>query len=247
MSIAARALGYIYGGERPEFDETAIATRIAEVLREARVPSRGSATVILRFAPDENSAEKAENGGRSTGNDAGSGGNSTKNGDGFGLSVQFERTLFDVGYAVSSLRPEAVTYEYSIPFPGFPTSFQLSAQALFDALALSWHKAGRSVRKAGEKLLMCGDAPLFGIRGKTLFTAPLTDGVPDSVERRAVIAAAREAKLDLLEEAVPHSELTGFDELFFADAAGITSLAGCDGTKFMSLAARRIVERMREK
>ncbi len=236
LDLAARSYLHIYGGERPEFDEKAIAARIAETLRANRSPARGSATVMLLFAPgDDGRCE---------------------------ISVQFERVLLDAGYAVSSLRPKAVTYEYSIPFGGFPTGFQLSAQALFDSLALRHHSATRSVRREGDRLLSCGDAPLFGIRGKTLFTAPLIEGAVDSVERRRVIAAAtrnyeskitnydkperQPLRLDFLEEAIPHSGLTDFDELFFADAAGLTSLSECDGAKFMSLTVHRILEALKK-
>lgn len=214
LDLAARAFQHIYGGGRPVFDEREFAARITALLRGERSPARGSATVMLCFSPD---------------------------GDGgCEVSAEYERPLLDVGYSVSSLRPKAVTYEYSIPFGAFPTGFQLSAQALFDSLALLHHAATRSVRRDGDRLLSCGDAPLFGIRGKTIFTAPFSDGAVDSVERRMVIAAAGRARFDTLEEAVTHSSLTGFDELFFADAAGLTSLSECDGAKFMSLAVHRL-------
>jgi branched-subunit amino acid aminotransferase/4-amino-4-deoxychorismate lyase len=54
------------------------------------------------------------------------------------------------------------------------------------------------------------------------------------------MAVAAASRLNVREEPIPHSELKSFDELFLADAAGITSLAECDGAKFMSLAAPRI-------
>jgi branched-subunit amino acid aminotransferase/4-amino-4-deoxychorismate lyase len=220
LELAARAFRHIYGGEQPVLDERVIASQIAEVLRANNSPARGSAVVMLRLAPQDNSQFSILNS---------------------QLTAEYIRTLLDVGYAVSSLRPTAVSYEYAIPFGGFPTGFQLSAAALFDHLALAHHGATRSVRRDGDKLISCGGEPLFGIQGKTLFTASFNEGAVESVERQLIIAAAKKARLDFLEEAVLHSELTSFDELFYADAAGITSLAECDGAKFMSLTVPRLI------
>ncbi len=158
------------------------------------------------------------------------------------ITVESERVLLERGYTLSPLRPVAVSYDYSIPYGGWPTGFQLAARAFFDDLALRQHKVTRSVHREGEVVLSCGEGPLFGIRGKTIFTASLIDGAVDSVERNLVIRAAEKARLDLREEPILHPELKEFDELFFADAAGITSLAELDGAKFMSLVAHRLVE-----
>jgi hypothetical protein len=216
LDLAARAFQHIYGGEKPPLYENVVTTQIAEILRSNHAPTHGSAVVTLRLAPSDFAA--------------------------FITEIEYERTLLDTGYAVSSLRPTAASYEYSIPFGGFPTGFQLSAAALFDTLALSHHEATRSVRREGDKLISCGGSSLFGIRGKTLFTASPGEGAVESVERRLVIAAAAKARLDFLEEAVPQSELKSFDELFYADAAGITSLSECDGAKFMSLVVNRLLD-----
>ncbi len=216
LDIIGRTFRYIYGTQ-PELDEKTIAKHIAELLRVNRYPAGGSATVLLCLFP------------RQYGHD---------------LLVMCERPLIDNGYTVSSLRPTAISYEYCIPYGGFPTGFQLSAARMHDALALE-HGATRSVRREGDLLISCGDATLFGIKGKTLFTAPLTIGAVDSVERRLVIAAAAKARMDFLEEAVPHSERRDFDELFYADATGITSLGECDGAKFMSLLVSRLIDALR--
>jgi hypothetical protein len=202
-------------GHAPEIDEPSAAALIAETLRAHRVPSRAGATVLVVLTPDEEP------------------------------TVEFERRLLTAGYAHSALRPRAVTYEYSIPFPAFPTSFQLSAQSLFDSLALGEHGATRSVRREGKSLLACGDAPLFAIQGKVLLTPALTEGAMDSIERRLVLEAASEARLTVCEEPILHSKLKSLDELFFADAAGITSLSDCDGAKFMSLSAPRLAAALR--
>lgn len=219
LRIAARAFEHIYGS-RPELDPETVAAGIADFLKMLRSPARNSATVMLYLVPREE-------------------------GGGCNVTREYERGLLDAGYTLSPLRPRAVSYEYSVPFAAWPTAFQLSARALFDTLALRQHGATRSVRREGEALISCGDAALFAIRGRTLFTPPLTEGAMDGVERGLVLAAAPKVRLTVREEPILHSELKIFDELFFADAAGITSLAECDGAKFMSLVAGRLAAAMK--
>ncbi len=93
-------------------------------------------------------------------------------------------------------------------------------------------------------MLSCGDSPLFAIRGRVLFTAPLTEGAMDGVEREMVIDAAAKARLTVREEPILHPDLKSFDELFCADAAGLTSLSECDGAQFMTLIATRLAAAM---
>lgn len=204
---------------QPEFDQTAIAADIASLVRENRYPEGVAVVVMLCFFPE---------------------------GEGARRLIMCERPLIEKGYTVSSLRPSAVTHQYKMPYEGFPTNFLLSAARFYDSAALEFG-ATKSVRYEGGALLGCGDAPLFGIRGKTLFTAPLTDGAAESVERQLVISAARRLGLDFLEEAIPHGDLVMFDELFYADAAGITSLGECDGIKFMSLIVNRLAGHLNQK
>jgi hypothetical protein len=254
LDMAVRDFEHIYG-VRPPVDERAVTREIASLLRARRVPPKGSATVMLYLVPQDGYELRVT----SHGNDEGGDGlqNPAK------LTVEYERTLLDAGYTLSSLRPRAVSFDYSIPFGGFPTAFQLSARALYDTLGASRtgnsdytsasaanHRIPanggtvRSVRREGDRLLSCGDAPLFAIRGKKLFTPPLTEGAMESVERQLIIEAAAQERFTLTEETLRHSELREYDELFCVDAAGITSLAECDGAKFMSLAAPRLAAAM---
>lgn len=216
LAIASRTLWNIHR-TRPVFNPEDISKHIAALLKTNRYREDTDSTAMLYFFPDGESAN---------------------------LLIVCERPLINRGYAVSSLRPSAISYAYRLPYEGFPTNFLLSAARFHDALATE-HGASKSVRRDGDKLLGCGDAPLFGIRGRTLFTAPLTDGAADSVERKLVINAAVKSGLGFLEESVLHPELRDFDELFYADAAGITSLGECDGAKFMSLLVSRIAAQIK--
>jgi hypothetical protein len=219
LAIVERTFWSIYR-TRPTFDAKATTHAIATLARRNRYQTEGAGLVLLLcFFPTD------------TGTD---------------LLIVCERPLIEVGYTVSSLRPVAVVNRYRLPYEGFAVSFGLSAARFYEGLAVE-HGATKSIRAEGEELIECGTAPLFGIRGRTLFTAPLTAGVVDSVERTLVIEAARRAKLSVREEAIAHSDLVRFDELFYADAAGITSLSECDGIKFMSLSVNRIIDNLKTK
>jgi hypothetical protein len=214
LAIVERTFWNIYR-TRSTFDAKAITHAVATLAHRNHYQTEGAGlTLLLCFFP---------------------------NVEGTDLLIFCERPLIEVGYTVSSLRPVATVNHYRLPYEGFPVSFGLSAARFYEGLAAE-AGATKSIRAEGEKLIECGTAPLFGIRGRTLFTAPLTEGAIESVERELVIEAAERAKLCFVEEAILHSDLVRFDELFYADAAGITSLSECGGAKFMSLLVGRIID-----
>ncbi len=213
LRIVSRAFEQIYGYD-PKLDEREMGASIVRYMQILRPPAHTGSTVMLCIAPQGD--------------------------DDRDIAVEYERPLLEAGYSHSPLRPRAAAYEYSIPFPALPTNFQIEARSLFDTLALRQHGATRSIRRNGDHLLSCGDAPLFAIRGHTLLTPPPGEGAMNGVERELVIAAAPKAHLTTREEPILHPELKSYDELFFADASGITSLSECDGAKFMSLVAPRL-------
>ena len=91
---------------------------------------------------------------------------------------------------------------------------------------------------AEERLLTADGAPLFTVRGHTVYTAP----APASVEGCLVREAVRAAGLTLREEPLQRRELPRAEELFYADHRGITALSRCDGQPLMTLVAERVAE-----
>jgi len=216
LELAARAFAHIYGhAVRPDIGRAE--GLIAGCARTHHPSGRGGCTIILRFVPDDGDA-------------------------GWRLDAEYERPLLEEGYAHSALRPRAESFEYRLPFGALPTSFQLSARELFDMLALGRYGATRSVRREGDRLVSCGESPIVAIRGRELV---VPEGTVESVEAALAMAAAPEARLTVSRRPILRSELRRYDELMTVDAAGVTSLAECDGAKFMSLAAPRIAAAMR--
>ena len=108
----------------------------------------------------------------------------------------------------------------------------------FDRLA-ALRGAAAAVRcDAEERLLTADGAPLFAVRGHTVYTAP----APASVEGCLAREAVRAAGLTLREEPLRRRELPRAEELFYADHRGITALSRCDGQPLMTLVAERVAE-----
>ena len=144
------------------------------------------------------------------------------------------------GYAHRSITPDAVTLRYALPFGEGPTSAREAAAALARQQAQA---AGAQVAvrcDEADRALTADDAPLFALRGHTLVTAP----APQRVERQTALDAARRAGFEVVEEPLPRRMLPMFDELFYVDWRGVTSLAHCDGKPFMTLLSERIAEAM---
>lgn len=150
-------------------------------------------------------------------------------------------SLYD-GYAFRSLQPEAVTVDYDLPLSAAPTSAREAAAQLARRLA---ERAGAEVAVRCDSagiLRSADDAPLFAIAGHTVLTAP----GPTGVERHLAMQAVRAAGLELREEPFGRADLPGFDELFFADHRGITSLSRCDGLPLMTFVAERTADALNE-
>ncbi len=148
-------------------------------------------------------------------------------------------SLYD-GYAFRSITPEAVTVDYDLPLSAAPTSAR-EAAAQLARLQAELGGAEVAIRCDSAGILRsANDAPLFGIGGHTVLTAPGSTGVERELALRAIVAAG----LELREEPFGRADLPHLDELFFADHRGITSLSHCDGQPLMTFLAERVAEAM---
>ena len=146
-------------------------------------------------------------------------------------------SLYD-GYALRSLSPAAVTLRYDPLCPEAPTSAREAAELLAARLAALRGAAAAGRCDAEERLLTADGAPLFTVRGHTVYTAPAPASVEGCVAREAV----RTAGLTLREEPLRRRERPRAEELFYADHRGITALSRCDGQPLMTLVAERVAE-----
>ena len=148
-------------------------------------------------------------------------------------------SLYD-GYALRSIRPNACTLPYEIPFDRPYTSAAEAAYALAEECARSqgFEAAVRCDREG--VCYAVGAAQLFAIGGGVLYTSL----APYSVEAKIITLAAERLRLRLDIHPLKREELQRYEELFTVDHRGITSLAHCDGHPFMALRTERLAEAM---
>lgn len=160
-------------------------------------------------------------------------------------------SLYD-GYALRSLRPAAAVVNYGVPYPEYPTSAREAACMLaLQAAVTADNRAAEAdteraavrtgvqavIRCDGEGFVhVCDEAPLFAVKGKKVYTPP----APPSVERELACRAIEAARLTLLEQQIGREQLLRFDELFYADHRGLTSLSACEGQLYAEIVTERI-------
>ena len=157
-----------------------------------------------------------------------------------GLRLKPLGTSLYAGYAVRSVRPDAVTVSYDRLLVEAPTSASEAADAL---VACAARRAGADAAVRCDSAGSCraiGDAPLFAIRdGWIVGSLQPLSAAAVAVERGAAAAGIRLADRPLL-----RSELAACDELFAVDHRGITALAHCDGRPYMAVVVDRLARGM---
>jgi len=138
-------------------------------------------------------------------------------------------------YALRSLRPSAAV----VPCGGCAFEWPTSARRE----AVRWAQLAAE-RRGARCAILCdsegfarraGDAPLFAVRDDVIYAAPLGDA-----EWTLAAEAARRAGVAWVERPVPAERLGAFDELFAFDCEGVSSIASCGATPYLSLVAERM-------
>lgn len=221
IALLCRAFERVYG-KRVVLSPAMVAAWCADLLNRNRYPASGSCRVTALLIPTERGADLVLAGGE---------------------------ILLDEGYSVRPVRPSASVDCYALGFGELPTSaaFEAAEAALLRARNSNLAQGSHVVLRADDEgvILSAGTAPLFAVEGRTIVTTPLVYGAPDSVERQLAIDAIARAEIALREDVVAADALDRYDELFFADYRGLTSIEQIGTTNYMSLVVDRIVRAMR--
>lgn len=221
IALLCRAFERVYG-KRVVLSPAMVAAWCAELLTRNRYPSSGSCRITALLIPTKRGADLVLAGGE---------------------------ILLDEGYSVRPVRPSASVDCYELGFGELPTSaaFEAAEAALLRARNRNLAQGSHVVLRTDDEgvVLSAGTAPLFAVEGRTIVTTPLVYGAPDSVERQLAIDAIARAEITLREDAVAADALDRYDELFFADYRGLTSIEQIGTTNYMSLVVDRIVRAMR--
>lgn len=161
------------------------------------------------------------------------------------LRLFMRETLLYAKYVVRPLRLRASVASYRLPYEDLPTSFAFEAA---EAALLRVRGSGcRTVLRADDEgvILSAGTSALFAVDGRRIITTPQVFGAPDSVERRIAADAVIRSGTEFAEEIVSIENLDRYDELFYCDCRGLTSIEQCGDTHYMSLIVDRIADLMR--
>lgn len=147
------------------------------------------------------------------------------------LIEECERSLYR-GYTLRCVSPRAATIDFTAPYIEYPTS---ARESLIDLATLAARKKACDValRCHNGEVDMIGGAQIFAVSQEGIVTAATSL----SVEHRKAKAAARLSNMTIIERAISADEITSFDELFFVDHCGVTSVRSCDSHHLMSIVA----------
>lgn len=140
------------------------------------------------------------------------------------------------GYALRSISPTASIVSYDLPLCEAPTPV---SEAAAQFATLKAHLAGTDIAIRSNSKGECvtaDDAPLFAIRGEMVATSSTRDNVEAALARHAIESAG----LQFMAEPLNEENIFEFDELFYVDHRGVTSIERCNGYLYMSLKAERI-------
>ena len=151
-------------------------------------------------------------------------------------------TSLYAGYALRSLRPTAITVPYELPLHIASTTAAEATHELARHIAQR-HQADEAVRIDAEgNCRGLGEAELFAFCDGVLCYSV----APQSAEGLLLLQAAEHLAIRHTQCAISADALNRFDELLAVDHRGITSIASCDGVRFMSLRAERLAATMEQ-
>ncbi len=144
------------------------------------------------------------------------------------------------GYTLRSITPSAAIIRYDLPFCEGHTSVRESA-AQFATLQAQLRGADIAIRSnvKGE-CVTADDAPLFALRGGWAATSSTREDAEAALTRHIIESEG----LQFMPEPLNEENIFDFDELFYIDHRGVTSIGQCNGHIYMSLKAERIARQI---
>lgn len=144
------------------------------------------------------------------------------------------------GYELRSISPTAQAVTFNSPFGLRFTSVRREVISFAGDIANNL---------GGEVVIECGSngvvnsaagGALFGITSRTLYSS----NAIQCVERQMVIESAKNCDLKVVECEITKKELTSFDELFYVNHYGVTSISRYDRRTYTSIISGKIASGM---
>ena len=212
LAYAAESYRKLYGTV-PQFDTMQLREGIEALLDADRMPRLGN-IVRIYLLPSQRSGDAVPD-----------------------LLAMADHSTIYRGYELISIRPKAILTNYEIPFCGHRTAVSLTTSRYMQAFAerTGCHVALHCNR--AERLISCGEYPVFLARDGALFTPP-AETFPACTERDLMFRACSLA-------GIPITERNIADELMVFNHTGLQSLLSLGNYYFYNLLALRIEKVLR--
>ena len=219
LAYAAESYRKLYGTV-PQFDTMQLREGIEALLDADRMPRLGN-IVRIYLLPSQRSGDAVPD-----------------------LLAMADHSTIYRGYELISIRPKAILTNYEIPFCGHRTAVSLTTSRYMQAFAerTGCHVALHCNR--AERLISCGEYPVFLARDGALFTPP-AETFPACTERDLMFRACSLAGIPITERNIAASEIPGADELMVFNHTGLQSLLSLGNYYFYNLLALRIEKVLR--
>lgn len=215
LRIAVESYATLYGC-RPAIDTEEIRTQIKTLLRENNMPQLGNIVIIYIIPGTDSKSGTPE------------------------ILISWERSTLYKGYELISLRPKAILANYEIPFSAHRTAVSLTTSDYMASYATagSCHIAIHINRN--NRLVSCGDYPLFMVKNGTVFTPPAPDIATDNVERNIMFSACKLAGIPIEERELTTEDIPTADEIMIFNHTGIQSVLCVGEHYYYNLTAQKL-------
>lgn len=155
-------------------------------------------------------------------------------------SIECDAPSLYRGYAVRSLRPDAVTMRMDMPLELYPTSASVMAREVADSIVRNRDFHTALMMSSDGKIYTEAAEPVAVVQGSKLIIA----SSPYSVESRLVQQAARKADIEVELRGLHHDDIVQADEVLRIGWQGITAMQSVDGKLYMAIVADHIAREM---
>ncbi len=129
---------------------------------------------------------------------------------------------------------------YDIPFAYHQTSASLTAHKYAEDYV---QRRGAHIvlrENVNNVVVSASEYPLFGVVGREVRIAPMSCGIPDSIERVVTINAAYRLGINVIEYPHTKDDIANYDELFYVTPQGVTSIIECEGKVYPNIIGRKV-------
>lgn len=217
ISLAVESYEKLYG-RRIKYDIGDMRGQIRRLLSENNMPRLGNIVNIYFIPPAHPETENPE------------------------ILISWYRSTIYSGYELLSLRAKAVLTNYEIPFSGHRTAISLTTSDYMQQFA---ERSGNHIAlhlNRAERLVSCGDFPVFIVNNGTVFTSP----APDCVERYLMNRACQLAGINMEEREITSAELVKADEIMVFNHTGIQSVLSLGDRYFYNITALRLEKTLQQ-